>query len=166
MPNKDSTKIIGNDFSRDNHNSKNFDSIDVFFSDKERGLLDDPQTRSEPKSLYSHLYAFILMIASVGLRSLSVLLVKICFVNNTYMNGFDYLLVRSVMMVLVAIGQVYYMKISVFNIHPDGRKPLLLRCLFGVVSSPAFFIGLKFLPLSKATLIKNSSPLLVVIAAY
>lgn len=75
--NKDSTKIIDNEYNKDHQSFNNFDSIDIIFSDKEIGLLDDLQFEKEPRTLYSHLYAFILMIGSVCLLSLSVLLVKI-----------------------------------------------------------------------------------------
>lgn len=105
---------------------KSFDSIKEYFSGEKEGLLDKAEHKST-KGSHGTLYGILLMLFAVTLLAGSMILCKFSFVNNNHMDGFDYLLVRSPIMVIAAMFQVAYLKINVFKINPSGRKYLLLR---------------------------------------
>ena len=66
----------------------------------------------------------------------------------------------------LAALQAFIMGVNVLDVKKDIRFKLFLRCLFGGIGMPCLFLGLKFIPASKATLIVNIHPMLVSIAAY
>lgn len=132
--------------------------------DSESGALFVPQVRQRP--LLQRIYGMIIMTLTIFVLTVSVILVKVWFENNKNIDGFDYLLIRSLMMFIATLIQVQYLRIDVFQVPTKAKVPLVLRWVFGLCAAPTFFIALKYLPLSKSTLIKNSSPLVVVIAAY
>ena len=51
-------------------------------------------------------------------------------------------------------------------LNKEGKIWLFLRWLFGAIYFPCFYVSLKFLPSSKATMISNIHPLIGTIAAY
>ena len=58
------------------------------------------------------------------------------------------------------------LNVNILRVESEGRKWLALRCILGVIAMPAFFVGLKYLPSSKATFIRNLQPIFVSIIAY
>ena len=95
-----------------------------------------------------------------------VVFCKIAYTNNPNLTGFDYLLVRSFAMNTMAITNVVYQKVDIFDIKPQYRFLLFLRCLIGAIGMPCFFIGLKYVPSSKAAMITNIHPLIVAILSF
>lgn len=91
---------------------------------------------------------------------------KLAYQMNSHLTGFDYLIVRATSMLILSAIQVYALKINVFKVEPRFRTHLIMRCLSGASGMLSFFVGLKYIPASKATLITNIHPILVTIMAY
>ncbi|CAI2374477.1 unnamed protein product [Moneuplotes crassus] len=91
---------------------------------------------------------------------------KIVYMRNEYLNGIDYMLWRSVFPTLISIIQVLSAKVNVFDIKKGFRLLLVFRSVVSVIGMPCYFIAVKYIPLSFATLIYNISPLLVGILSY
>ena len=69
-------------------------------------------------------------------------------------------------MMSLAISNVVYQKVDIFGIEPKYRLLMLIRCLIGGLGMPCFFLGLKYIASSKATLISNMNPLVVAVLSY
>ena len=91
---------------------------------------------------------------------------KLAYQDNSALNGFDYLLLRSSSMAPLSILQVIYLKVNVLNIKKEERIMLLVRWLAGGIGMPIFFIGLKYIPASVGSLIYNINPILVSAFAF
>ena len=92
-------------------------------------------------------------------------MVKIGYVRNEKLNTFDYMLIRSSILVVITIIQSRMSGVNIFDIKKEGRYWLFMRCLLGAIAMPCFFMGIKYLPSSKAFIIGNIHPMLVSIAA-
>lgn len=82
------------------------------------------------------------------------------------LNGLDYLLIRSPLMITIGVVQITYLRVNPFDIKKEIRWALAVRVIAGGLTVPLTFIGLKYLPASKMTLIVNCHPLLVAIFAF
>ena len=91
---------------------------------------------------------------------------KIAYQNNPNLNGFDYVLLRASSMALMSALQVGYLKLNIFDIKEGYRFKLFMRWVVGGIGMPTFFMGLKYIPASKWTLIFNIHPILVAILSY
>jgi len=56
-----------------------------------------------------------------------VVLCKLAYEDNPHLNGFDYVLIRATTMLLLAIGQVSYMKVNVLDVKKGYKLLLLFR---------------------------------------
>mmetsp|Transcript_21414 Transcript_21414/g.18996 ORF Transcript_21414/g.18996 Transcript_21414/m.18996 type:complete len:139 (-) Transcript_21414:418-834(-) len=86
--------------------------------------------------------------------------------NNPKLNGFDYLLVRGSSMIILSFIQIYFTNVNISNLKKGYRFYLFLRSLLGGLGIPTLFVGLKYIPATKATLIYNVHPILVTLLAY
>ena len=66
----------------------------------------------------------------------------------------------------MSLLQVILARVNPFNVKKSYRLLLFLRCITGGTGMICFFIGLKYIPSSKAALIMNIHPILVAIAAF
>ena len=106
------------------------------------------------------------MLMGVIFLTISTCLAKLVFMNNTKMNSIDYLLIRSSVIVVASTLETAYQGVNIFHVPRRGRLFLSLRCLFGVIAMPSYYMGLKYLPASKAALIRNMYPLLVTLTGF
>ena len=97
--------------------------------------------------------------------TLAVFAWKWAYRVNSHLTGFDYILWRS-FTIFFAVIQTMVTKVNVLNVKKGYRLLLFIRCITGTIGIPWFFIGLKYIPTSKAALITNSSPIFVAVAAY
>lgn len=67
---------------------------------------------------------------------------------------------RSIALIFVSIWDVVYHKADVVNVGSQGRKLLIARASIGAVGMPWYFIALKYLPMSKGSIIVNFAPLI------
>ena len=86
--------------------------------------------------------------------------------DNSYLTGFDYLLVRSASMILLFISQVVYLKVDIFDIHGNDRYMMVLRCILGGIGMPIYFIGLKYIPTSFGAIIVDINPIIIAILSF
>lgn len=121
---------------------------------------------SEPQPTWKPFIGYILMMIGVGFFAVSTVLCKFVYMQNTNLNGIDYMLVRSTTLVFVSLSQAWYLGVNILDVKKEGRKWLFIRCLLGAIGMPSFYIGLKFLPASKAQLISTLHPLLVTVVGY
>jgi drug/metabolite transporter (DMT)-like permease len=91
---------------------------------------------------------------------------KITYIYNPHINGLDYILVRSPILMLISSMHLRYANVNPLKIQKDCRWLLFVRTISGGIAIPLVFLGLKYLPSSKATLIINVHPLLVAIVAF
>ena len=91
---------------------------------------------------------------------------KVVFIRNPALTGLDYVLIRSPVMLMIGTAQLLHAKVNPLDIRKDCRVLLLVRTITGGIGIPITFIGLRYLPSSKATLIINTHPLLVSIIGY
>ena len=103
---------------------------------------------------------------SVIATSLSIFFAKFAYMENKALTGFDYMFTRTPIMILITLIQAWVLKVDIFKIEPEARKWIALRCFFGTTAMPWFFVGLKYLPSSKATFIKNLQPLMISFGGY
>lgn len=108
---------------------------------------------------------FYVMIGSVFF-TLMVASCKLAYQHNPQVNGFDYVLIRSTSLCLLSGLQLAYERFDIFDVKEEYRFAMLCRCIAGGLGMPSFFIALKYIPSSKATLILNIHPMLVAVAAY
>ena len=108
----------------------------------------------------------MVMMLSVIFTSLSTFLVKFAYMENKELNGFDYMIAKTPIVILTTFVQAWMLKVNIFRVESEGRFWLAIRCLLGVIAMPCFFVGLKYLPSSKATFIRNLQPVMVSIAAF
>ena len=108
----------------------------------------------------------IVAITWILCATLAVAFCKIVYINNPDLTGFDYLFVRTLTMMSLAISNVVYLKVDIFGIEPKYRLLMLVRCLIGGLGMPCFFLGLKYIASSKAALISNMNPLIVTVLSY
>ena len=92
-------------------------------------------------------------------------MVKIGYTRNDRLNTFDYMLIRSSILVVITIIQSKMSGVNILDIKKEGRFWLFMRCLLGAIAMPCYFMGIKYLPASKAYIIGNIHPMLVTIAA-
>ena len=142
------------------HQLSSFDEIDNSQNiDQNKQHIVDLNTRNE-------IFSAILAITSALSFSIMIGFCKIAYIHNPHLTGFDYVLIRSFSMGVLAASNVVYQKVDIFDIKPKYRLLMLLRCLTGGIGMPCFFLGLKYIPSSKATLITNINPLIVAILSY
>lgn len=122
--------------------------------------------KETPKTYWDTFFGVIMMLIGVVLFALSTVFCKLAYMQNEYLTGFDYLIVRSTTLVIASLIQAGYLKVNILDIKKEGRFWLFLRCFLGAIFFPCFYVSLKFLPSSKATLISTAHPVLVTIAAY
>lgn len=91
---------------------------------------------------------------------------KLAYQHNPHLNGFDYVILRATSMSIMSAFQVYYVGVNVFDIKKGYRLKLFIRCIVGGVGMPSFFMAIKYLPSSKASLIFNVHPILVSLIAF
>lgn len=91
---------------------------------------------------------------------------KLALVGNTHLNGFDYMIPRGIALLATSFWDVIISKINIFNVNRSGLKLLITRSFIGAVGMPWYFIALKYLPMSQASIIANFAPLIVPVLAY
>lgn len=69
-------------------------------------------------------------------------------------------------MTVLSFIQVYVSRVNIFDVKKGYRTYLFIRSLLGGLGIPALFIGLKYIPAIKATLIYNIHPILVAVLAH
>ena len=57
-----------------------------------------------------------MMFIGVCLFSLSTVFCKLAYINNKKLTGWDYLIVRSTILVFIAAFQALYLKVNLFDI--------------------------------------------------
>ncbi|CAI2373766.1 unnamed protein product [Moneuplotes crassus] len=107
----------------------------------------------------------LMLIAGVNFTMASITC-KMVYARNDYLNGIDYLLVRSIIHVSISSMQILYAKVNIFDVKKELRLVLILRSTIGVCGMPCYFIAIKYIPLSLGTLIFNINPLIVGILSY
>ena len=90
---------------------------------------------------------------------------KFAYRSTPELTGYDYLFVRSPLMIIFAYTQARLSNVNVFNIKEGYRMKIYWFGLSGVVGVPWFYVGLKYIPASIATLIHNVHPIVVAVIA-
>ncbi|CAI2372250.1 unnamed protein product [Moneuplotes crassus] len=106
-----------------------------------------------------------MMIAGVSF-SLGAIACKFAYNRNEYLTGIDYILCRSLTLIICSLIQVMSTRVNVLDVKKGYRALLAIRCIIGAIGMPCFFIAMKYIPLSLSTLIFNIHPLFVGILAY
>ena len=97
---------------------------------------------------------------------ITTFLCKFAMTRNTHINGFDFMLPRSAALLFMSFCDVSISRVNVFNVSLAGLKLLIARATIAAFGMPWYFIALKYLPMSQASIIVNLAPLLVPILAY
>mmetsp|Transcript_16472 Transcript_16472/g.14379 ORF Transcript_16472/g.14379 Transcript_16472/m.14379 type:complete len:149 (-) Transcript_16472:355-801(-) len=82
------------------------------------------------------------------------------------MNGFDYMMFRGTICLIVGASEAFYKKVNVFKFPKQTYLSISLRTLTGVIGMPCYFYGLRYLPMSQATIILSINPLISAILSY
>ena len=90
---------------------------------------------------------------------------KLAYRNNSNLNGFDYVLVRSGVMLILSVFQAKHYNINILNIKDGFRLKLYMFAIVGAIDVPLYFIGLQYVPTSIASLIFSISPIIVAVVA-
>ena len=90
---------------------------------------------------------------------------KLAYRNNSNLNGFDYVLVRSATMMILSTIQAIFYRINIFEIKEGFRWKLYSFAIIGAIGVPTYFVGLKYVPTSIASLIYSISPMIVAVIA-
>lgn len=106
------------------------------------------------------------MILSLVGFSCASIVCKIAYMRNDYLNGIDYAIWRSIIMVTWSMIQVWATRVNVLEVKKGYRLLLVARCIVGTIGMPWYFIAIKYIPLSLWTLIASISPLMIGILAY
>jgi drug/metabolite transporter (DMT)-like permease len=93
-------------------------------------------------------------------------LCKLALTQNSELNGFDYMLPRGMALLVTSVIDMAIFRVNVLNVSRRGAKLLVIRSSIGAIGMPCYFIALKYLPMSKASIIVNFAPLLVPVLAY
>lgn len=128
-------------------------------------MVKETQEQSD-KSIYETFFGVIMMLIGVVLFAFSTVFCKFAYMSNEALTGFDYLIVRSSTLVIASLIQACSLRVNLLDVKKEGRFWLFVRCFLGAIFFPCFYVSLKFLPSSKATLISTLHPLLVTIAGY
>jgi drug/metabolite transporter (DMT)-like permease len=88
------------------------------------------------------------------------------YLYNPDLNGFDFSLFNAITSSGLAALQIRSFGISIFDVRKDCRSLMALRLIIGSLGIPCFFMSLKYIPGSKASLIANIHPMLVSVLAY
>ncbi|CAI2367937.1 unnamed protein product [Moneuplotes crassus] len=143
------------------------ESFEVEDNGLDKDISHENKKDEENKSSYFNaFFGLFMMIIGVILFSLSTVFCKLAYMNNPNLSGFDYLIVRSLILTCCALFQAFSQKVNLLDIKKEGRLYLALRCFLGILASPMFYCSIKFLPTSKATLISKTHPLFVTLCGY
>ena len=91
---------------------------------------------------------------------------KLGMTLNTSLNGFDYMFPRSLALLTWSLWEVCWFKINICDVSKQGLKLLIVRATIAAWGFPWYFISLKYLPMSKASIIVNLAPMIVPVVAY
>lgn len=144
--------------------SKSISAFDEIDSSQWLANLGEVLIADKPKN--DRVKAVQIIILFVFVSSLMVICWKLAYMNNPHVNGFDYVLVRTISMMIFALCNMWYLKVDIFDIKPEYRLMMLARWLVGVIGMPSFFMSIKYIPASKSALITNMNPLFVAVLAY
>ena len=71
---------------------------------------------------------------------------KLVYTHNPKLTGFDYLMCRSLPMVILTGSNVLYQKVDLRDVKPGYRILLLGRCLIGTLNMLSLFSSLQYIP--------------------
>ena len=122
--------------------------------------------KEDEKLEVDNLRGIIYMIIAKSSATLMLIMCKMAYQANPYLNGFDYVICRATTMTSLSIFQVVSSKVNPIDIKKGYRMALFVRCLAGGIGMPCYFMSLKYIPASKGSLIFNIHPMLVSIVAF
>ena len=91
---------------------------------------------------------------------------KLGMTINDNLNGFDYMIPRSMALLAWSVWDMIYFKANPCNVNRKGLILLIMRSVIAACGFPWYFISLKYIPMSKASIIVNLAPMIVPIFAY
>ena len=104
------------------------------------------------------------MIATIAFSIMSILW-KMAYRNNINLNGFDYVWVRSITLVIFSIFQAKYYKQNIFSVKKGYKLTIWKYGFSSAIGVPAFYVGLQYTPTSIASLIYSISPIIIAVVA-
>ena len=85
---------------------------------------------------------------------------KFAYFYNPNVNGFDYMLIRCISMIVSASIPVIWYKVNVFQINKEFRLKLTWMMILIWISIPSLFYALRYLSTFKVNLILNLVPII------
>lgn len=82
-----------------------------------------------PKSSFNSFLGMLIMSLSVVLFASSTILCKIAYMENPSLSGFDYLLFRSIIMVVSSLTQAYFFEANLRHVPNKNKFILFMRIL-------------------------------------
>lgn len=86
---------------------------------------------------------------------------KMAYFSNLNLNGFDYMLVRCIAMVMASSIPIWTNRINPLDIKGKFRLPFAGILIVNVFTMPCFFVALKFIPTTKASISMNMTPIFI-----
>ena len=86
---------------------------------------------------------------------------KFAYFYNPNVNGFDYMLIRCISMIISTSIPVIWYKVNVFQINKEFRLKLTWMMILIWISIPSLFYALRYLPTFKVNLILNLVPIIL-----
>ena len=91
---------------------------------------------------------------------------KLAYINNPSLTGFDFMLVRSFIMFPIYYIIAKLLKVNLIKIKLFHFFVLVFRCITGAVGMTMLFMSIRILPTSIAYMIFNLNPLFVTVLAF
>ena len=93
-------------------------------------------------------------------------MMKLAYINNQNLTGFDLLLIRSLLMWPVYYWIAKMLRVNLINVRGPDTPLLIISWITNAIGMAMLFISIKMLPTSIVFMIFNLNPLFVTLIAY